>query len=207
MVDPQGHVSPHTASTTPDIMQPTCSESTASVHDTAAQMTTLPQPDQRYFTSSSSGCASSDSDSFSSSSSNADGCEDRCASSDSDKFSSSSSNADVREGSCDSTTRRDADEASAASNAAGRHGNPADAAGTGTSKQSWHPPFAPPPSARDWYGSMVAPYGANIQFVLYSSSNRSLDQVLQPSCMCVMCFQLSRLAVCGVSEAGRMQSG
>lgn len=43
--------------------------------------------------------------------------------------------------------------------------------------QAWQPPFAPPPAERDWYGSMVAPYGANIQFVLYKRPEGRLSQV------------------------------
>lgn len=31
----------------------------------------------------------------------------------------------------------------------------------------WEPPLPKPPNARSWKGSVIAPYGANIQFVLY----------------------------------------
>lgn len=34
---------------------------------------------------------------------------------------------------------------------------------------SWLPPLPQPPRKRDWHGSMIAPYGANIQFRLHRS--------------------------------------
>ena len=40
--------------------------------------------------------------------------------------------------------------------------------------QGWAPPLPRPPKARTWHGSAIAPYGANIQFVLHPS------QVTQP---------------------------
>ncbi|KAL3161888.1 hypothetical protein ABBQ38_008976 [Trebouxia sp. C0009 RCD-2024] len=33
--------------------------------------------------------------------------------------------------------------------------------------QAWIPPLPRPPLKRGWYGSMLAPYGANVQFVLH----------------------------------------
>ena len=33
--------------------------------------------------------------------------------------------------------------------------------------QAWVPPLPRPPLGRGWYGSMIAPYGANIQFALH----------------------------------------
>ncbi|KAL0032203.1 hypothetical protein WJX77_010754 [Trebouxia sp. C0004] len=37
----------------------------------------------------------------------------------------------------------------------------------GEAMQSWAPPLPKPPKPREWHGSMIAPYGANIQLNLY----------------------------------------
>ena len=41
--------------------------------------------------------------------------------------------------------------------------------------QVWVPPLPRPPLSRDWYGSMIAPYGANIQFALHRSTDTQVS--------------------------------
>ena len=47
------------------------------------------------------------------------------------------------------------------------------------------PPLPRPPLSRDWYGSMIAPYGANIQFVLHRRTDAQvimLENLVAYSC-------------------------
>ena len=48
------------------------------------------------------------------------------------------------------------------------------------SRQVWVPPIPRPPLSRGWYGSMIAPYGVNIQFVLH----RCTDGQVRPTSLC-----------------------
>ena len=41
--------------------------------------------------------------------------------------------------------------------------------------QAWVPPLPRPPLDRDWYGSIIAPYGANIQFALHRRTDRQVS--------------------------------
>ena len=58
------------------------------------------------------------------------------------------------------------------------------------SVRSWVPPLPRPPRKRSWHGSMIAPYGANIQFRLHRSEVGSclisLPGLLLPFCWCLM---------------------
>ena len=56
----------------------------------------------------------------------------------------------------------------------------------------WQPPFDAPPASRDWYGSMVAPYSANMQFVLYNSSACNALEV-GPSTVAIAACPILRL--------------
>ena len=44
-----------------------------------------------------------------------------------------------------------------------------------TDKVQWVPPLPRPPLSRNWCGSMIAPYGANIKFVLHRRTDRQVS--------------------------------
>ena len=52
--------------------------------------------------------------------------------------------------------------------------------------EDWVPPLPQPPKARSWHGSMIAPYGANIQFMLHRRKvcigNAELPSILTAGC-------------------------
>jgi len=57
----------------------------------------------------------------------------------------------------------------------------------GEAMQSWAPPLPKPPKPREWHGSMIAPYGANIQLNLYQCQGSqvfvSSHLLLSPACL------------------------
>ncbi len=57
----------------------------------------------------------------------------------------------------------------------------------GEAMQSWAPPLPKPPKPREWHGSMIAPYGANIQLNLYQCQEPqafvSSNLFLSPACL------------------------
>ena len=57
----------------------------------------------------------------------------------------------------------------------------------GEAMQSWAPPLPKPPKPRKWHGSIIAPYGANIQLNLYqcqeSQALVSSHLLLSPACL------------------------
>ena len=61
--------------------------------------------------------------------------------------------------------------------------------------QAWVPPLPRPPLSRDWFGSMIAPYGANIQIALHRRTDT------QVSGRCFLC-----LNACHTSVTGSIQS-
>lgn len=42
--------------------------------------------------------------------------------------------------------------------------------------QAWVPPLSQPPVSRDCYGSMIAPYGANVQFALHRCTDSQVSR-------------------------------
>lgn len=60
---------------------------------------------------------------------------------------------------------------------------------------SWIPPLPRPPKPRRWHGSMIAPYGANIQFNLHCSQVHWCMQcpqnVIGFCCICTACCKHS----------------
>jgi len=57
----------------------------------------------------------------------------------------------------------------------------------GEAMQSWAPPLPKPPKPRKWHGSMIAPYGANIQVNLHQCQEAqtlvSSHLLLSPACL------------------------
>lgn len=109
-----------------------------------------------------------------------------------DNNSSSSSNNSVNSsgntGTCSSSNASTRSTSSSSSNS-GRHCNNRFETcseliqeGDDQEGQAWVPPLPRPPLSRDWFGSMIAPYGANIQFALHKRTDTEV------SGRCLLCF-------------------
>lgn len=66
--------------------------------------------------------------------------------------------------------------------------------------QGWVPPLPRPPLSRGWYGSRIAPYGANIQFVLHRRTDT------QVGLRCYLCLKALVANLC-VGRGGTHRCG